>query len=264
MVENEKKSFLDRHLKMVTGLRIGLMSTGKVLSWAAFFCFEFIAMALIQSSVFMSGRARLIALVAGLLLSVGFIRLGLQAMHQKRQVIRPFANPIARVKAIKWPTWIEIGQIIGVYVIAMAVIIIWNTAQNVFFEKWASSTTENQAAIDQLMNAGGWYSNVVLSLVIVLLGPILEELLFRGLFFRYFKWEKAPYVTVLLSGLFFGLYHLGSYTWVSLLDLPPYLILGVALAYVYQKTDKLSSSMLLHIVHNGWVQAASLWMIVYH
>ncbi|MBS9336467.1 CPBP family intramembrane glutamic endopeptidase [Fructobacillus papyrifericola] len=254
------------HQKITKAGRLTLSGTVRLFSWLFFFAFEYLAMALMQGSVLMTGRDRYLLLFCGFLLAYSFIRFGLQAMAKVKAGLHSSATSLKKgfsLKTINWPTLSELGYIASVYLIALAGMMVWGMLENLFLAKWASSTTENQAAIDGLMNAGGQYSTVVLSFIIVFLGPVMEELLFRGLFFRYFNWAKAPWVTIIASGLLFGLYHLNSYTWLSLLDLPPYLIIGTGLAYAYQKTGKLSSSILMHIFHNGWVQAASLLMLLH-
>ncbi|MBS9337037.1 CPBP family intramembrane glutamic endopeptidase [Fructobacillus parabroussonetiae] len=264
MVEKYTKQSTDQQKdwrqKTLGASRMTLSGLVRILSWLSFFCFEYLAMALMQGSILMTGRQRYLLLLCGLLLAYSFIRFGLQALQKAATKVRSFTGRFS-IKKVNWPTLSELAYLASIYVISLAGMMIWGMFENFFLAKWAPSTTENQAAIDGLMNAGGLYSTIVLSLIIVFLGPVMEELLFRGLFFRYFKWVKAPMVTVFLSGLLFGLYHLGSYNWLSLLDLPPYLIIGTGFAYAYEKTDKLSSSIIMHIFHNGWVQAASLLML---
>ncbi|MBS9338545.1 CPBP family intramembrane metalloprotease [Fructobacillus sp. M2-14] len=221
-------------------------------------------MSLTQVSVLFKGCERYLWLVSGLILALVYSFFVIRYLFPKQyQFTQEKWQQLPSLRKIAWPTVNELGFIIAVYIIAFAALSVWSTIQMTVFSKWAQDTTENQAALDQLMNMGGRYSLIALSILIVLIGPIMEEFLFRGVFFKTFKKSKKGYLTVFFSGLLFGLYHLGSYSWVSLLDLPPYLILGLALAYVYQKTNKLSSSILLHMFHNGWVQATTLYLLLH-
>ncbi|MCO0831970.1 CPBP family intramembrane metalloprotease [Fructobacillus sp. W13] len=220
-------------------------------------------MSMTQLSVFFQGPFRYLWLAIGLVLAVVFTYKAVAYLTDGGlPVMKGKWKSSLSLKRISLPDLNELGFIASVYVIAFAALSVWSMVQVSFFSQWSQDTTENQAAIDQLMNMGGRYSMVVLSIIIVFIGPVMEELLFRGVFFKAFKKNQKSYLTMLFSGLLFGLYHLGSYTWVSLLDLPPYLILGMALAFVYQKTDKLSSSILLHVFHNGWVQILTLYMLL--
>ncbi|SFC09245.1 CAAX protease self-immunity [Fructobacillus durionis] len=244
------------------GVRWTIQSSMKVLAWFGFFCFEYLAMALLQLSVYFSNQMRDILLLCGLLLSGFFIYFGMDTLNASKQSVKGFLKRLSP-KNIVWPTKSEFAYIAAIYIISLAGMMSWQVFENFFLSKITSGTTENQAALDSMMSFGGRYSIIVLSLIIVFLGPIMEELVFRGLFFHYFNWKRAPWVTIIASGLLFGLYHLGSYTWLSLLDLPPYLIIGTGLAYAYSYTNKLSSSILMHIFHNGWVQVMSLMVLIH-
>lgn len=234
----------------------------KVLAWLCFFFFEYLAMAMLQGSILVSGRERYLWLLCGFLLSYSFIRFAFQTLKQPMQVYAKRIRQRFSFKKVDWTKRSEWLNLAGIYLISLSGMMIWGVFEQLFLSKWTSGTTENQAALDDLMHFSGIYSTVVLSFIIVVMGPLMEELVFRGLFFHYFKWAKAPWVTVILSGLLFGLYHLGSYTWLSLLDLPPYLIIGTGLAYAYNKTGKLSSSILMHMFHNGWIQGMSLLVLL--
>ncbi|GAP02912.1 CAAX amino terminal protease family protein [Fructobacillus pseudoficulneus] len=223
-------------------------------SFLGFFLLEYVAMVFIQGSVLFEGDKRYALLIMGLGLSYCFIRFGLKAIGRQKILSRSSLS----LRQIKWPNFADAKVLIGAYLLGWSGMVIWNEIEVLFFYKLTHGTTENQAAIDDLMHVGGSYSLVMFSLVIVFLGPIMEEILFRGLFFRYFNSLKFPWLVVALSALTFGFYHLSSYSWVSLLDLPPYAIIGFALAYTYKKTGKLSSSIFIHVFHNGWIQIVSI------
>lgn len=81
----------------------------------------------------------------------------------------------------------------------------------------------------------------------LLLAPIVEELLFRGLVQPAFaKWFRSPWKAVLFTGWAFGMFHFGvGYT------VPAMTIFGVTLGYCYAKTRSLTLVILLHMVFNG-------------
>ena len=87
----------------------------------------------------------------------------------------------------------------------------------------------------------------------VVLGPIVEESLFRAGIFGLLR-RKSRFWAYALSMLAFGLYHV----WQSALYDPRQLILMVqylpsafALAYVYDRSDSIWSSIFLHALTNG-------------
>ena len=82
-------------------------------------------------------------------------------------------------------------------------------------------------------------------LAIAIVGPIVEEIMFRGLIYR--SLEKAietPWLPIVISGVMFGVWHgsfiQGVYT----------AILGIILAYYYKKTRSLFLVIMVHIINN--------------
>lgn len=93
---------------------------------------------------------------------------------------------------------------------------------------------------------------VILFLLVALLGPALEEFLFRGLLYRSLRnlWPPAP--AILISAFFFSAIH------PSVATLLPVALLGMVLAYLYEKTGSLVPGMVAHGLYNGSALAAVL------
>ncbi|MBI3996586.1 MAG: CPBP family intramembrane metalloprotease [Candidatus Omnitrophica bacterium] len=88
---------------------------------------------------------------------------------------------------------------------------------------------------------------LVLGLTVVLacaIGPLAEECFFRGVVYPAIRGRTSVRRAMLLSGGLFALVHTN---WVGFL---PILLLGVLLAYVYERTGSLMSSLAVHVVHN--------------
>lgn len=95
-------------------------------------------------------------------------------------------------------------------------------------------------------------------LAVVLLAPIVEELTYRYCLFGgiYKKNKKLAYF--IASFVFMFMHSVSSFLTygftkellTEFLYLPPYLFSGVALCYVYDKSDSLGSSALAHILNN--------------
>ncbi len=86
----------------------------------------------------------------------------------------------------------------------------------------------------------------LLVLVVGILTPAAEEMLFRGLVYLRLKDYVRPWMAVALSALGFGMYH-GN--------LPQFLyatFLGVIFALLYERTDSLFSCVLAHMSANIW------------
>jgi uncharacterized protein len=77
------------------------------------------------------------------------------------------------------------------------------------------------------------------------LGPILEEIFFRGFCYPIFKKKLGAFFAMVLTSSFFALIHENSFAfW-------PIFILGMGLNYIYEKRGSLYASMVLHITHNS-------------
>jgi membrane protease YdiL (CAAX protease family) len=100
---------------------------------------------------------------------------------------------------------------------------------------------------------------LVITVVIAVLAPVAEEILFRGMLFDALLARTSIKRTVWISGVVFGLVHLID---PAALPLVPALIgLGVILGYARQRTDSLSRPILMHIGFNS-VTAIGLFIAV--
>ena len=107
-------------------------------------------------------------------------------------------------------------------------------------------TAENQQVVDQM------FLNHVLGVTLygAVLGPIIEELLYRGIFMNFFWNQKGrmyDVLAVLSSGLLFGLLHEPQLS----LYLVVYSAIGVFLGMLYLKTKDIRCNMIAHILYNG-------------
>ena len=86
----------------------------------------------------------------------------------------------------------------------------------------------------------------------VLLAPIVEEALFRAGIFGLLR-RKSRVLAYLSSALLFGLYHVWSgaiFDPIQLVFTLQYLPSSLALAWVYERTDSIWSSIFLHMLTN--------------
>ena len=107
---------------------------------------------------------------------------------------------------------------------------------------------EPQAAEQALGLVEPW----VAVLAIVILAPIAEELFFRGVVFNAFLRERGPRMAYIGSAAMFAVIHL------SLVALLPIFLLGLALAWVYDRTGSLLAPIVMHAVVNGISVAIAL------
>lgn len=88
--------------------------------------------------------------------------------------------------------------------------------------------------------------DIIMQIVtLILLGPFMEEVLFRGLIYNRLKIISEKTIAAYISAIIFGVYHMnlvqGLYTFV----------LGVLLVYVYEKYKTIWAPYLLHMAANA-------------
>jgi hypothetical protein len=82
-------------------------------------------------------------------------------------------------------------------------------------------------------------------LCICFIGPIIEEIFFRGFLYPALRNKLGASLSILISSIVFSLLHM---TFVGFL---PIFFLGVMLAYIYERSGSLLSSITIHIIHNA-------------
>lgn len=105
------------------------------------------------------------------------------------------------------------------------------------------TTSANDKALNALVTDR---TAILMTILVVVLVPITEELLYRGVFTSFF-FKNQPFWQVAISGVIFGLMH-SSTNFISALI---YVTMGWILAYVYVHTKNLSNSLTLHILNNA-------------
>ncbi len=120
--------------------------------------------------------------------------------------------------------------------------------------------TSNQIALNELIEMTGRQELLYFLLITCLLGPILEELVYRGVLMNTFLKDSPWYGDVLLSACVFGYVHVSS--GLTPLAFFTYASGGVILALLYRKTHSLYYPILLHLMINvtaSW----DLWVLLF-
>ncbi len=100
-----------------------------------------------------------------------------------------------------------------------------------------------QDAMEEIMFSEGHLPSQVWLLVIV--APVTEELLFRGIILRGRLSRHRPWVAIFLTSLLFAVVHMNPWQF-----LPP-LLLGLALGWFYVRTGSVPLCILAHALSNG-------------
>ncbi|MGC9598738.1 CPBP family intramembrane glutamic endopeptidase [Staphylococcus epidermidis] len=119
-----------------------------------------------------------------------------------------------------------------------------------FDSQWSLSNTENQSQINNWINEPNSLSIAIITFFsIVIIGPMLEEILYRHLIIGELS-KIFPYRLMSIISLFiFALIHVESIT--SLDEIILYLILGFPIVFVYIKSNfNVYASIFVHIFMN--------------
>lgn len=95
----------------------------------------------------------------------------------------------------------------------------------------------------------GWLGILCISV----LGPILEEMLFRGAITKVLLRKYNPVKAIILSALIFGIFHINPAQVVGAT------LSGILFAWLYYKTGSLVPGILIHILNNGLSVFLSLY-----
>ena len=100
-----------------------------------------------------------------------------------------------------------------------------------------------QQALSQSATVSGLLPLVLLSGVII--APICEEIVFRGYLYKAFRDRFKPWYAIVMSAALFSAIHLEPLAALQLF------VIGIVLAYVYEKTDNLAAPIALHMLNNA-------------
>lgn len=85
-----------------------------------------------------------------------------------------------------------------------------------------------------------------------LVGPVAEELFFRGVLYAAVRRRLSRVAAMLISAALFAFIH------TNVIGFLPILLLGCLLAYLYERTGSLISPLSIHIVHNSLLMSVAL------
>lgn len=105
-------------------------------------------------------------------------------------------------------------------------------------EEWMSAYEESSS----MVTSG---NPVVMVLATVIMAPIIEEIIFRGLAYTRMKKGMPTAVAVILSSALFGVAH-GQWIWMLYA-----FAFGLMLVWVFEHTKSLLANVLLHLSYNG-------------
>jgi len=99
--------------------------------------------------------------------------------------------------------------------------------------------------LELVLNSANPLALLCFALTAMVLAPLFEETLFRGVLLPVLAERWGGFAAVLISALVFGIAHL------SLGELPPLFVLGLGLGWLRLQSGRLAASVLMHGLWNG-------------
>ena len=107
-------------------------------------------------------------------------------------------------------------------------------------------TIERHEELDVLVEHHRWSVTAAVLILSVVIAPIAEELLFRGIIQTALDDHvRSPWQSVIFTAILFASVHQNPEHW------PALLILGASMGYAYEKSGSLWQSILMHAMFNG-------------
>ena len=120
-----------------------------------------------------------------------------------------------------------------------------------------------QDVVESLGGDEGTFGLVIAGLMVIAVAPVVEEIFFRGFFYRALRSRFSTLAAAGMNGLLFGSIHFNGSA-ESLLIIPPLAILGALFCLVYEKTGSLYPVIGMHAFNNSLayaVQADDGWQV---
>lgn len=140
-----------------------------------------------------------------------------------------------------WKSDIIIG--LKHYLIVLPVIIIAGIVVD-FVLRMFGIAPEQQDIINKILNEDSLGVLAFMFFFGMLAAPVVEELLFRGFLQSAVRTTFGKLKAILISGFLFALIHLNAHVFLQIF------ILGLLLAYLFEKTGSLIAPITVHVCHN--------------
>jgi len=121
-----------------------------------------------------------------------------------------------------------------------------------------------QTTVQDLGGDKGTFGLVIAGLMVVVVAPVVEEIFFRGFFYRALRTRLGALSAAAIDGVVFGSIHFQFDGADGLLILPPLMLLGFVYCLVYEKTGSLFPVIGLHAFNNALaygIQADDGWQV---
>jgi len=104
---------------------------------------------------------------------------------------------------------------------------------------------QEQLPVQTLRSASTWAARIALGVLTILLVPVAEEILFRGIIYPWIKQRGFPRLALVGTSLLFAAMHLNLVTFI------PLFVLALVLTFLYEWTNNLLAPITAHALFNG-------------
>jgi len=104
---------------------------------------------------------------------------------------------------------------------------------------------EDQSAVQTVRNASSWVHRLVLGGGTIVVAPLAEEMLFRGILYPWIKAAGFRRLALWITAAAFGAVHM------NLMIFPPLFVLALVLTLLYEKTNNLLAPIAAHSLFNA-------------
>lgn len=150
---------------------------------------------------------------------------------------------------IHWPK-----KGISLLVMTFVVSLLWN-----LFMSRIVPQTGNGQAIRSFFNSSSPYLYGLTALKLMLLGPFVEEVIFRGLAMTLLRPYQAYYLDCILPSAVFGLLHV-PFKDFSPLEFLIYFVSGLIYAFLMRRSQSLGFCILNHAIWNSFTFLLAIWL----
>lgn len=149
----------------------------------------------------------------------------------------------------KQPLWLGKAVLLGIVVFFLLI------CSGIVLEKLFPQFVQPQAATDMIMQAEGLWEYAVVFVIVSILAPISEELLFRGYIYHSMRAHKSMGYSVAVTSFLFGCMH------GDLVRLLPLTLVGICLNLVSVRSGSIWSAIVMHSVWNFMMAALVLLVL---
>jgi membrane protease YdiL (CAAX protease family) len=103
---------------------------------------------------------------------------------------------------------------------------------------------EKQPVVELFLKESNQQFLILTSIFTAVVGPLIEELFFRGFMYNAFKKRIGIFWAMFITSAVFASLH------TNIVGFAPILVLGMLLAYMYEMTGTLVAPITIHVIHN--------------